>query len=122
VSVEESIELEDGWLVISRGPSDRGRVRPLGLNVLKVVPEPAGSAGFVLLEPPRSYGRARNLVKTDGRGAIMWIAELPAESPTDSFVDVELTPRGGLVARTWSGNRVDLDRDTGRMLKVTFTK
>ena len=79
-----------------------------------------GGALHLLLDPDASDGSTfRNLLCIDVNGPSIWNAELPA-SP-DAFLDVGLSSEG-LLARTWSGMQVVLDRNSGRELDRRFNK
>ena len=77
--------------------------------------------GKIVLYDPDHGASADNLVKLDSQGRILWRAMPVGRAPDDHFVYVE-RHGGGIAANTWSGIRVSIDSETGRVFEPTFTK
>ena len=87
-----------------------------------VLPLGESDDAIVLLDHMARKGRFPNLVRIDRNGAILWRAQLPSSSdPHDSYVSVEVEGET-IRANSWSGYRVRLSPDSGRIAKSTFTK
>ena len=61
-----------------------------------------------------------NLARYTSNAVLVWTAELP-ESGTDSYVDAELKD-GKLSANSWSCWFVEININTGKIIKSKFTK
>lgn len=61
----------------------------------------------------------QNLLCAERSGKVVWKAELVGQP--DSFVKFEISANG-LIAWTWSGWNLRLDRDTGKIIEREFTK
>lgn len=118
-----SFSVDDGVLTISTsGGSDVWEGMPDGMPVHDLREAPDGRSAFVLLDPPAGAGRVRNLVRITSAAEIVWRGELPETDPTDVFVSLATDAEGAVLASTWSGYRVRLDPDTGRLLSQVFIK
>jgi len=115
--------VRDGLLRITCDePASTWEGRPDGLNVADLRPTEDGQAAIVLLEAPTGGGQVRNLIRIEPSGSISWRGELPAHAATDCFVAFELIEGGDVSAATWSGHRVRLAAEDGRLLDAEFTK
>ena len=90
--------------------------RPDGLIVKRVADLRDHTAAIVLLDADDLDERRRNLVLVDVTGRTAWRAELPSEDEVDRYVGVNVK-RSVVVARSWSGYRVQLDPESGRILE-----
>ncbi|HVZ87866.1 MAG TPA: hypothetical protein VHG72_12905 [Polyangia bacterium] len=111
-------------LVITDGetgePLWSGRLQ--GLPVEQAQQIDATTEAIVLLDYAAApSGPSQNLVRVHSNGEIAWTADLPTSSSTDAYVAFELDGEV-LAANSWSGHRVHLDRDTGRIVDRVFTK
>jgi hypothetical protein len=83
---------------------------------------PDGSGKLIVLnwssDGPK---RLRNLVRVDTAGDEIWTAESPQGISPDCFTNVSVGD-GAIHASTWSGSNVLLDRGTGKIVAVKFTK
>lgn len=61
-------------------------------------------------------------LKLDADAHVIWRGELPTDTPGDCFVSVDVEESGNVSASTWSGYRVVLASETGRILHRRFTK
>jgi hypothetical protein len=96
--------------------------RPLGGAVSVVLAIRSTDDCIVLCHPDAQRGRAfANLLRVSSSGAITWRAELPPGTGDDAFVNVRWEDKE-LMANTWSGHRVRIDPDSGRILGSAFTK
>jgi hypothetical protein len=96
--------------------------KPLGYRASVVLPIDRSTDCVVLCDPDEQrIGRFRNLVRLRANGSIAWQADLPPTYGDDAYVAVR-SPAAQLVANTWSGYRVDVDLDSGRILSTIFTK
>jgi hypothetical protein len=93
--------------------------RPDGLIVKHAVGLRDHTAAIVLLDADDLDERRRNLVLVDVTGHTAWRAELPTEGEVDRYVGVSVR-RSAIVARSWSGYRVQLDPESGRILNRTL--
>ncbi len=79
-----------------------------------------GSMCVILLDPDSSNElRFENLFCINRKGAVVWRAHLPG-SP-DSFISA-FESEDGIVANTWSGFHIVIDKDTGKEKIRQFTK
>jgi hypothetical protein len=87
-----------------------------------VLPLGNSDDAIVLLDRMARKGRFPNLLRIDRNGEILWRAELPSSSdPNEAYVSVEV--EGDTIrANSWSGYRVRLSADSGRIAESTFTK
>jgi hypothetical protein len=93
-------------------------------RIVKSIALPGTSDAIVLWEGVLNRLNARNdhnLVRLNGRGEIIWTAQLPERTNPDSFVDVRFEGNV-LAANTWSCYLVTLDAENGILLTKTFTK
>jgi hypothetical protein len=96
--------------------------KPLGCSVSVVLPIIGTDDYIALCDPDAQRGRAfANLVRVSPSGAITWRAELPPGTGDDAFVNVRWE-NNELMANTWSGHRVRIDPDSGRIMGSAFTK
>jgi hypothetical protein len=96
--------------------------RPCELPVEQVQPIDDSADAIVLLDYAAApSGPSHNLVRVQPDGEIAWAAELPTTSSTDAYVAFDLDGEA-LAGNSWSGHRVVLDRDTGRIVEQSFTK
>jgi hypothetical protein len=75
----------------------------------------------VLLDYMGGPKNFRNAVRVARSGDIVWRAELPDRSGPEAYVSLELAP-DGIVGHSWSGHRVLLDVDSGRITQSEFVK
>jgi hypothetical protein len=75
---------------------------------------------IVLLDPEAATGRFENLIRLSANGAVAWRAALPG-SGDDAYVDVHWEG-AELLANSFSCFRVQVDVDSGRIVKRMFTK
>ena len=61
-----------------------------------------------------------NVYCVDGALNTVWMAELP--HPTDVFANSVIQAEGVLRCITWDGYTCDIDVNTGKLLKRSFTK
>ena len=111
-------------LIITDGETGQalwsGRLQ--GLPVERVEQIDASTDAIVLLDYAAApSGPSQNLVRVRANGKIAWTADLPTNSSTDAYVAFDLDG-GVLAANSWSGHRVQLDRETGRIVDKVFTK
>ena len=64
----------------------------------------------------------QNLIKVDGSGLVLWRADPPDASAGDSWVSIDDTGDGNLMANSWSGWRVRIDPETGLVTSKQFVK
>lgn len=76
---------------------------------------------IALLDAASGTGRHRSLVCIADDGSLVWRAELPAGSQPDAYVAVSVGDTE-ISASSWSGHRVVLDAETGRILRSDFVK
>lgn len=115
--------LADGELQISRDdPPFEWQGRLDSMPVVEVHPLADGAEALLLLDAPPGTSAVRNLVKIDATANIVWRGELPTTTQADCFVSLDLAPSGDVSASTWSGYRVVLSRETGRLMDRVFTK
>lgn len=115
--------LANGELRLSRDdPTFEWRGHVDSMPVAEIRPLPDDSGALLLLEPPAGTTRVRNLVKVNAEARVIWRGELPDGSSGDCFVSLEVEESGDVSASTWSGYRVILSRETGRLLDRQFTK
>jgi hypothetical protein len=67
---------------------------------------------------PGWVGVFENLIGVNSDGEITWTAGLPTDYTGDSYLDVQFDA-GNLVASSWSGRRVVIDPESGRLLDVS---
>lgn len=103
-------------------PPFEWRGRPDGLAVIEVRALPDHASAIVLLDPPLEPGQVHNLVRVGSGSEILWHAELPGRAHSDFFVEFDLQADGSVFASTWSGWRVYLSRDSGKIQSIAFTK
>lgn len=115
--------VRDGVLRISRDdpPTEREGL-PDWRSVLDLRLTADAEAAVVLLDVPSGWGQVQNLVRVEPDGRISWRGELPGGNGTGSFVDFDLDQEGDISAQTWSGYRVRLAGQDGRLLESVFTK
>jgi hypothetical protein len=122
--VTYSYAVADGDLVIKKSDTDsivwRGRPDD-SYPVSVVLPLQESDDCLVLLEySSRSGYGLENLLRCRLDGSIVWRAEQP-ERAHDRYVGMRWTEEG-LSAGSWSGYRVLLDTETGRIRSLEFTK
>jgi hypothetical protein len=97
--------------------------QPFGCPVEKIMPLLGPQGCIVLLDhyefSQSEYRHLSNLIFYNPDGKIIWTAQLPQTK--DSFVDFDLEDNM-LYANSWSGFRVQIDLETGRILNRRFTK
>jgi hypothetical protein len=87
---------------------------------------PGSGDKIVLITPdlgPKD-GPFPNLLRRDRNNHVIWIATLPdplATARPDSYVDIQWE-QSAIAANSWSGFRVLIDPDTGRIVEGEFTK
>lgn len=82
---------------------------------------PGTSDHVVLLDYMGGPKNFRNVLRIATSGEVVWRAELPDRSGPEAYVDLELSS-DGLVARSWSGHRVVMDVNSGRIARSEFVK
>ncbi len=96
--------------------------RPFGCSVEKIMPLPGQPNCIVLIDhyefSQSEYRHLSNLINISPEGEIIWTAQLPQTK--DSFVDFDWEDNI-LFANSWSGFRVRIDLETGRIMNRTFT-
>ncbi len=96
---------------------------PLGWPADSVLPIPGTARAVVLLSyetaPP---GPCNNLVCIEPSGRIAWRAELPTRESTDAYVSCDFVEEGTVSARSWSCYHVNIDANTGKIVRKDFTK
>jgi hypothetical protein len=113
--------MDKGQLVIRELPSCRVIHRKaFEAPVLQVLPLSEIGGCLVLLDPSGTKQPTfENLFKVGPDGSVEWKAELPRSH--DAFVSVN--EFGDHVeARTWDGDRVEIDLERGRAKNVRFVK
>jgi hypothetical protein len=95
---------------------------PDGMPVLDIMAGGDPLAAIVLLDPPAGSEPIRNLVKIGVDASVIWRGELPTSESNDCFVSVAAEESGLVVASTWSGYRVHLSTETGKLVRREFTK
>lgn len=94
---------------------------PDNCTVKQIIQMPGRKTCIVLLDPDQKNGIFQNLVAVDVNGCILWKAELPDSTGGDVYLDVNF--QGDLlVAHSWSGFKVVIDPESGRILSKEFTK
>jgi hypothetical protein len=89
-------------------------------KIYKLLPLDNALGCLVLLDPGSSRQPTfENLLLVNPAGEVCWKAELPKSN--DAFADV-LKIGQGVVARTWTGIRVEVDLATGRTTEIGFSK
>ena len=68
----------------------------------------------------KEQGSFRNLLRIDANGSIVWEAELP-DLGADAYAKVAVRDRR-LVGWSWTAYIVEINWDTGKIEKQTFTK
>ncbi|XAS67028.1 hypothetical protein V3C33_16410 [Micrococcaceae bacterium Sec5.7] len=95
--------------------------KPLGVDALEVQALPDTDSAIVLLDYMQmGSGPVGNLVRISSDGSILWVADLPNLAPSECYVSFEISDH--VLANTWNGFRVEIDRETGKILKSLFTK
>jgi outer membrane protein assembly factor BamB len=82
-----------------------------------------GSSDFIELNPYDSFGpltHARNLARHASTGESVWVAELPTSSG-DAYVEA-LIVNDKVIGWSWSGYRVALNIESGKIETSAFTK
>jgi len=69
--------------------------------------------------PDHPYGGFQNLVRVRPDGSIAWRAELPESD--DKYVHAKLV-EGRVFAYSYGGYDVEIDLETGRILRRVFSK
>lgn len=118
-SVDYSVE--NGQLIIRGLPAGCGvRRYAFEAPVLQILPLPAGGGCLVLLDPSGTKKPTfENLFKVGPDGSMHWKVHLPVSH--DAFVSViECGDR--VEARTWNGQRVEIDLENGRTSNARFVK
>lgn len=91
----------------------------------------SGSNIIVLFDSDEglSLPQFNNLVCFDRNAQQVWIAELPIDTPRDKYfrhaksdVYYSITSRKPLVAYSFTSYEAEIDLDTGKIIKKTFTK
>lgn len=97
--------------------------RPYGCSIVKIMPLLDQSGCIVLLDQndfsQSEYRHLSNLINISPKGAIKWAAQLP--ETRDVYVNFRFEEKS-LFANSWSGFRVQIDLETGRILDRKFTK
>lgn len=113
--------IEKGQLVIQELRTRRVvRRETFEAPVLQVLSLPKSSSCLVLLDPSASKKPTfENLFKVGSDGVIEWKAALPQLH--DAFVSV-VDCDDHVEARTWKGERVEIDLENGRTKSARFVK
>ena len=91
-----------------------------GMPVIAMLSVKSNLAWIILLDPlATKQPTFENLLCIAHDGRVLWRAELPETH--DCFVEVQVRPVGPIAA-TWSGYRVKLNPDTGRIAEWQFAK
>ena len=69
----------------------------------------------------KKHGSFENLLMIGPRGEVLWRAELPEPSSGDAYVEFKLNA-DRLFANSWSGNRVEINLENGKVLSRQFAK
>src|SRR5437899_1726494 len=89
-------------------------------QVFQELPVPSSDDRIVLLNPDLGHPHQpfHNLLRLDGRGKLVWQADLPASAAIDRHDGyVEIRWEGvNIAANTWSGWWVLIDPGTGKIL------
>ena len=113
--------IENGQLVVSELPSGHViRRNVFDAPVLQILPLVQCRGCLVLLDPSESKKPTfENLFKIGCDGSINWTVKLPDSH--DAFVRmIELDDY--VEARTWTGQRVEIDLNSGETKKARFAK
>ena len=115
-------QVVDGDIVVLNRDTENvhWRGRPKGYPAESVVPVPGDSDAVILV--PRGEkvpGSFRNLQRIDENGSVIWEAELP-DIGADAYVEMAVRDRQ-LVGWSWSGYRVEINWDTGKIESQIFT-
>jgi outer membrane protein assembly factor BamB len=97
--------------------------RPLGARVVDIAVLGAIGAVIALLDyMEMGSGPAKNLIRIDREGTVVWQAPLPTSELSDAYVDFSLDSEGLVSANSWSGWRVRLDAASGEIIEKLFAK
>lgn len=96
--------------------------RPFDAPVESVMPLAGTQDAVVLLDYMTVHGAYSNLIRVAHDGTVRWRAELPTSISPESYVNATVTDEGQLLAWSWSGNRVVIDTESGRITSVEFVK
>lgn len=113
--------IEQGQLLIREQPTGRVvRCDAFETTVLQILPLPKSEGCLVLLDPSKSKKTTfENLFRVGPDGSINWTVKLPHSH--DAFVRV-IDCGDHVEARTWNGQRVEIDLTNGQTTNVTFVK
>jgi hypothetical protein len=78
-------------------------------DVIAVLYDPQAQSGWI--------GVFENLIGVNADGEVIWTAALPTDYTGDHYLDIRYDS-GRLMAQSWSGRQVVLDRDTGRIVST----
>jgi len=115
---------ENNQLIIA---SNLGRVtwkgQPFNWPVSKVIELPENESAIVLLNYYQwDESRGFNLVKIDKIGKVLWQAtEKTGQMSKELISDIQLK-ENILFANTWNGDLLKVDKETGSLTPLCFTK
>jgi hypothetical protein len=110
---ELTIRSETGTL-LWRGRLDDHRV----WSAASVAPDDGCLVLLVFEEGPKNF---RNLLRCRSDGTVVWHAELPDQTGPDAYVSFRIANHE-IIANSWSGFQMVIDRDTGWITRKSFTK
>ena len=121
--------LLDGDLIVSTcdHPSDpvwRGRIDNCPIQAIEVLPVSGDCIALLDYSAGPRSGAFANLVRFAHGQGIVWRAAPPGlgtQDGFDAYIAMSLK-RGELEAHSWSGHRVILDANNGRITATEFTK
>ena len=96
------------------------RGRPDGCPVESAATTTEGRVVSMWKAWSKEYGSKENLLLLEVNGRIVWRAELPRPS-NDSYTSFEYS-RGRLTGVSWSCYQVEIDLESGRILRREFVK
>lgn len=98
------------------------RGRPLGYPVKSVIPLVAEDGCIVLCDPDAQLGGYfENVLRIACDGSVLWRAPMPSSRNDDCYTAIGYDA-DALVANSWSGYRVRIDPNSGRLLESSLTK
>ena len=95
--------------------------KPDGFTVSEACATEAGRIVVLGKTPEKAYLSCQNLLMLDRTGKIIWRAQLPQPSSADAYVSFTYED-GRILANSWSGYRVLIDPNNGRIGSAEFTK